>query len=93
MDILCARYVPTEPAAAYLAVVYGHEGRRMPWAIGDTREAACAIAMRQAAGVSPTLQAHYAERLRTLPLTAEQADAWRAWFALEWADRGDQPAT
>jgi hypothetical protein len=91
MDILNARFMPA--VSAYLAVSYGHDGRLMPWAVGDTPADAIEAGMRQAAGVSPTLQAHYADRLRTLPLTAEQAAAWRAWFTAPESERGSQPGT
>jgi hypothetical protein len=65
--------LPGNVRAGSLAVVFGHESRALPMAWGETPEAAEAEAMRQYAGTSPTLQAHYRERIVLIGLTADEA--------------------
>lgn len=70
--------------AAWLAVVYGHEGRILPMAMGESRQHAHAIAMRQFAGTTAHMQAHYAERIRYRALDADEASEMAEWFAAPW---------
>lgn len=76
--------LPRGARAGWLAVVFGHEGKPLPMAWGETPAAAHAQAMMQYAGTSPTLQAHYRERIQLLPLTADEASEWAEWFAAPW---------
>ena len=76
--------VPAGLVAGTLALVFGHESRPMPMAYGDTPAEAHARAMHQYAGTSPTLQAHYRERIVLISLTADEASEWAEYFAAPW---------
>jgi hypothetical protein len=73
-----------ETPAGFLAIVFGHEGRPLPMALGASRKEARALGMRQFAGCSAGLRSHYAQRMRTIGLDADEASAWAEWMAAPW---------
>jgi hypothetical protein len=68
----------------WLAVVFGHEGKPLPMALAGDRHDAIARAMRQYAGTSPTLQAHYRERIVLIGVSPDEASELAEFFAAPW---------
>lgn len=72
------------PPAAWLAVIYGHENRRMPLAMGQDQTQAFDEAMRKFAGTTTSMQSHYRERIRFVRLDADEASEHAEFFAAPW---------